>query len=94
MNVEVLDPTQTEEALAGHRFGKTESMLAKIADGLSQIVDSDGSVFATGLTDALINSLRTRMYRRQTVITVRKIKRGDTTGHVIMARTIRPEEQG
>jgi 16S rRNA G1207 methylase RsmC len=93
-DIEVLDPTQTEEALAHHRLGKTESLLAKIADHLSKVVDTDASVFVAGMNDSTINSLRTRMYRRNTVITVRKISRDGAKGHVIMARTVQPEEQG
>ena len=85
--IETLDPVETEEVLAGHRFGKTESMLSKISDHLMSVLDSEASVFATGLTESTINSLRTRMYRRDVQISVRKVTRNGTKGHVILAKT-------
>jgi len=92
--IETLDPTTTQEVLAGNRFGKTTQLLSQIADALTGVVDTDGSVWATGLTEGTVNSLRTRMYRHDIVISVRKVTRGDERGHVISARTIRPEERG
>jgi hypothetical protein len=93
-DIAVLDPATTQEVLAGNRYGKTTQMLAQIAAALSGVVDTEGSVWATGLTEGTINSLRTRMYRHDMVISVRKATRDGAKGHVITARTIRPEEQG
>lgn len=94
MNIEVLSAAETEEALEHHRFGKTQTALAKISNSLLEVVDTEASVFATGLVESSINSLRTRMYRRDVVLTVRKVSRGGVTGHVIRARKIAREEQG
>jgi hypothetical protein len=89
-NIETLDPIETEEALAGHRFNN-ESTLSKIAERLMTIVDSEASVFVSGLTESTINSLRTRMYRRDVTITVRKIIRNGERGHVILAKHVEPQ---
>ena len=84
--VTLLDPTETDVVLASHRFGKTESILSKIAENLMSVLDTDSSVFVTGMTESTINSLRTRMYRHDVGITVRKVERNGQRGHVILAR--------
>ena len=58
------------------------------------VVDTPSSVFVTGLRDPQINSLRTRMYRRDVQISATKVTRREQRGHVITARTVRPEERG
>jgi 16S rRNA G1207 methylase RsmC len=93
-DIAVLSASETEAALADHRHGKTSSMLAQIATELMKVVDTKASVWVVGMKDSTINSLRTRMYRRDVVITVRKIRRDAEIGHVITARTIHPSEQG
>jgi hypothetical protein len=87
--ITVLDPQETEATLAGNRFGKTESMLGKIAEALMGVIDTEASVFATGLNESTINSLRTRMSRRSVRVIVRKARRNDVVGHVLLARSIR-----
>jgi len=94
MTIETLDPTTTQAVLGGSRFGKTTQMLAQIGAELEKVVDTDGSVWVTGLTESTINSLRTRMYRRDIQITVRLVTRDDVRGRVITARTIKPGERG
>jgi hypothetical protein len=91
--IEVLDADETATALA-NRQGKTESVLGKIADSLMGIVGTDESVYATGLTEGLINSLRTRMYRRDIAISVAKVNRGGAKGHVIKARKVEEGPDG
>jgi hypothetical protein len=86
--ITTLDPDETQQALESNRFGKTETMLSKIAASLMGVLDTESSVFVTGLDESRINSLRTRMYRKHIVITVRKVTRGGTKGHVIVARSI------
>lgn len=93
-DIAVLDPTTTQEVLAGNRFGKTTQMLGQIAAHLEQVVDTDGSVWVTGLSESTINSLRTRMYRHDVNISVRKATRDEVKGHVITAKRILPGERG
>jgi hypothetical protein len=93
MTIETLDPTTTQEVLAGNRYGKTTQMLSQIADALTKVVDTDGSVWVTGLSEATVNSLRTRMYRHDVNISVRKATRDDAKGHVITARSISADER-
>jgi hypothetical protein len=89
IELRALTPDETEQALSSHRLGKTESTIGKIADALMDVVDTEGSVFVAGrLPESTINSLRTRMYRKNVVITVRTIKTGDTPGHIILAKRI------
>ena len=93
-DVTVLDPVQTETMLSTHRYGKAEAMHNRIAASLANVIDTDGSVYVTGMNESTLNALRTRMLRHNVALTVRKVSTGDQKGHVIRARTIRPEEQG
>lgn len=86
--IEVLDPTATEAALTGHRFGSSE-LLRAIATRLVSVVDSDGSVYVEGLNESQINALRTKMARANIKIAVRKVERDGKAGHVILPTTIR-----
>jgi hypothetical protein len=93
-DIDVLDETQTQAALTSHRLGKASSQLSQIAEALTRVVDTNGSVWAVGLKETAINSLRTRMYRKDIQISVRRVTRGGDRGHVIMARTIKAGERG
>ncbi len=86
--IEVLDPKETETALAGHRFGASE-VLSTIAANLTDVVDTEGSVYVQGLDESNINALRTKMQRRGMKILVRKVEREGKSGHVLIARSIK-----
>jgi len=86
--ITLLDPQETSTLLAATNASKEASMLTKITTGLMSVLDSDASVFVVGLTEGHINSLRTRMYRRNVRVTVRKTERNGEMGHVLIATTI------
>lgn len=82
--IEVLDPEETETALAGHRFGSSE-VLRSIASQLLSVADSKASVFVGGLNESNINALRTKMQRAGFRMTVRRVQRDGKPGHVLQA---------
>lgn len=86
--IELLDPAETEQALTGHRFGSSET-LAKISESLMTVLDTDASVFVSGLNESNINALRTKMARRNVRVVVRKVSGGAReTGHVLLAKSM------
>ena len=85
--IEVLDPEETETALAGHRFGSSE-VLRSIADSLTNVADTKGSVYVGGLNESNINALRTKMQRRGIKMTVRRVQRDGKPGHVLQATSV------
>jgi hypothetical protein len=85
--IEVLDPEETETALAGHRFGASE-VLSTIASQLTNVVDTKASVFVGGLNESNINALRTKMQRRGIKMTVRRVQRDGKPGHVLQATSV------
>lgn len=89
--IEVLTAADTQ-AILRDRPG-VDSQSSQIAEALMQVVDSDNSVFVTGLTEANINVLRTKMYRRDIRVIVRKVRRDDKRGHVLFAKTVAAEER-
>ena len=91
-DVTLLDPVETEAALAGHRYANTA--LGKVAEQLMNVVDTGSSVFVTGLTESTVNSLRTRMHRNDVQIVVRKVEHDGQRGHVILAKRIPLEDRG
>ena len=86
--IEVLDPHETETALAGHRFGSSE-VFATLADNLLTVADTEASVYVQGLNESNINALRTKMQRRGMKIIVRKVERDGKSGHVLIARSVK-----
>jgi len=86
--ITTLDPTETNAALGNARYGTEESQTAQIARALIEVANTDASVFVTGLTEASMNTLRTRMYRKNMKITARKIERDGETGHILLARSV------
>jgi hypothetical protein len=86
-DIQVLDPSETKVALSGHRFGSS-AMLNTLADNLMAVVDTESSVYVGGMTDSQINALRTKMQRRDIRVTVRKVERNGTSGHVMLAKTV------
>lgn len=85
--VVVLDPNETSELLATRPW-QNNTVLADIQTALKQVVDTNGSIFVTGLTDSRINSLRVRMRRYDMYVSVNKANRDGVKGHVIKARTV------
>jgi hypothetical protein len=86
VTIEVLSPAETEEALKGSPARNEQ--LGELADALMPLIDTDGSVFAPGLTESTINMLRTKVGRAGARLTARKVRRGSTTGHVLQVRTV------
>jgi hypothetical protein len=86
--ITVLDRTETSTLLDTK---PTESTLMRITDTLMGVIGTGSGVFVVGLNEGLINSLRTRMYRRNARVTVRKMQRGGETGHLLIA-TLLPTE--
>lgn len=84
--IERLDASETAAALSGHRFGSS-AVLAQIADDLTTILDTDNSVFVSGLNESNINALRTKMSRRGVKVIVRKVERDGERGHVLQSLT-------
>lgn len=87
-NIAVLDSEETATVIAQTRNGVGASDTAKIARALDRVVDTDQSVFVAGMNESLINSVRTRMYRRNVKVTVRKAERDGTVGHILIARSV------
>ena len=75
------------------RSAKSTALLSEISDNIMAVLDSDSSVWATGLTEGIVNSLRTRMYRRDVQITVRLATRNGERGRIITGRRIKPGER-
>jgi hypothetical protein len=86
-DIAILDPQETSTLLSGNRLG-TESQTAKIADALMKVIDTDRSVFVAGLSEGNVNSIRTRMYRNDVKVVVRRAVRDGQRGHVLMARRV------
>ena len=80
-----LDPQETSRVLGNTR---TVGVLGQIAEGLAPILDTEASLFVVGLNESTINSLRTRMYRKNIKVVVRKVTRDGQTGHILLARSI------
>ena len=85
--IEVLDPEETETALAGHRFGSSE-VLRTIASQLLGVADTKASVYVQGLNESNINALRTRMQRAGFKMMVRRVERDGQSGLVLQATSV------
>lgn len=85
-DIQTLDPHETNALLNG---GNT-SLNGRIAAHLMDVIDSPSGVFVVGLNESTINALRTRMYRHNVKVTVRKATRPSDgqAGHLLMAKSV------
>jgi hypothetical protein len=83
--IEVLDPEATADALKGS--AARNERLNDLSDALTPVLDTGGSIFATGLDEPTLNMLRTKLLRRNVRLSARKVHRGAVVGHVLMVTT-------
>lgn len=86
--IEVLPPDETSAILANGPYGRENSKLAAISEALTQVVDTGAGVYVVGLTESVVNALRSKMRSKGIKVMARKTRRDGSVGHVFVATTI------
>lgn len=85
--ISVLNSTQTEN-LVRSAIGRSNPDMDALESGIMETIDTEGSVYAVGLTESNVNSFRTRMNRKGIKIVVRKVRANGEVGHLFTGKRV------